>query len=90
MKFRLVKNDHSSKHLQEIAAKRRRGLTAALHNHVEWKKVFCGRDILSTFTVRYGKGLSYKAMRDMIVNAMSERGHRPSGMRRILAAIDSA
>ena len=86
----LVKKDLSSEQLGAMATERRAGLTAALNDSVEWKKVFRGRDILSTFTARYGKGLSYQAMRDMIVNAMSERGLRPSGMLRILAAIDNA
>ena len=71
-----------------MAIERRDALAAALGDAIEWKKVFRGRDILSTFTARYGKGLSYHALRDMIVNTMSEQGYRPSGMLRILAAID--
>lgn len=86
----LVENDLSPEQLEAIATQRRDTLTAALNDSTKWRKVFRGRDILSTFTARYGKGLSYQAMRDMIVNAMSERGHRPSGMVRILAAIDNA
>lgn len=86
----LVKKDLSSEKLKVIATERREALTVALDDSMEWKKVFRGRDILSTFAARYGKGLSYQAMRDMIVNAMSERGLRPSGMLRILAAIDNA
>ena len=85
----LAKTELSSEQLQSIAAERRENLTAALNDSTEWKKVFRGRDILSTFTARFGKGLSYQAMRDMIVNAMSEGGHRPPGMLRILAAIDN-
>lgn len=87
---RLVKTELSSEQLAAIANERREALTTALGDSQEWKKVFRGRDILSTFTARYGKGLSYQAIRDMIVNAMSERGHRPSGMLRILAAIDNS
>ncbi len=87
---RLVETDLSPEQLESIAAERRKALTAALGDSGEWKKVFRGRDILSTFTARYGKGLSYQAMRDMIVNAMSEQGRRPPGMVRILAAIDNA
>ena len=86
----LVETDLSSKQLESIATERRESLKAALDDPIEWKKVFRGRDILSTFSSRYGKGLSYQAMRDMIVNAMSEQGQRPSGMLRILAAIDNA
>ena len=86
----LVKTDLSRGNLESVAAERRETLTVALHDPTEWKKVFRGRDILATFTKRYGKGLSYQAIRDMIVSAMSERGHRPSGMLRILAAIDNA
>ena len=86
----LVKNDLSQSNLESVAADRREALTSALHDPAEWKKVFRGRDILVTFTERYGKGLSYQAMRDMIVNTMSDRGYRPSGMLRILAAIDNA
>ena len=86
---RLVKTDLSSEQLESIATERREALITALGDSMEWKSVFRGRDILSSFTSRYGKGLSYRAMRDMIVNAMSERGHRPPGMLRILAAIDN-
>lgn len=86
----LVKTDLSATHLETIATARRTALTEALDDSMEWKKVFRGRDILSTFAARYGKGLSYQAMRDMIVNAMAEQGHRPPGMLRILAAIDNA
>ena len=86
----LVKNELSQSNLEAVAAERREVLTTALHDPVEWKKVFRGRNILVTFTERYGKGLSYQAMRDMIVNTMSDRGCRPSGMLRILAAIDNA
>ena len=86
----LVQNDLSQSNLESVAAERREVLTSALHDPVEWKKVFRGRDILVTFTERYGKGLSYQAMRDMIVNTMSDQGYRPSGMLRILAAIDNA
>lgn len=85
----LVETDLSSEHLESLATERRETLTSALDDSMEWKKVFRGRVILSTFTTRYGKGLSYQAMRDMIVNAMSEQGHRPAGMLRILAAIDN-
>ena len=87
---RLVKDELSLENLESIADERREALTLALRDLTEWKKVFRGRDILATFTSRYGKGLSYQTLRDMIVNAMSERGHRPSGMVRILAAIDNA
>lgn len=86
----LVKTDLSEAQLESIATERREALTTALGDTMEWMKVFRGRDILSTFAARYGKGLSYQAMRDMIVNAMAERGHRPPGMLRILAAIDNA
>ena len=86
----LVKTDLSATHLETVATARRTTLTEALGDSMEWKKVFRGRDILSTFAARYGKGLSYQAMRDMIVNAMAEKGHRPPGMLRILAAIDNA
>ena len=86
----LVNTDLSSEQLETIADERREALTVALGDSNEWNKVFRGRDILSTFTARYGKGLSYQAIRDMIVNAMSERGHRPAGMVRILAAIDNS
>lgn len=86
----LVETDLSLQHLESMADERREDLKAALSDPVKWKSVFRGRDILSTFTSRYGKGLSYRAMRDMIVNAMSERRHRPHGMLQILAAIDNA
>ena len=86
----LVKTDLSPANLESVAAERREALIVALRDPIEWKKVFRGRDILATFTKRYGKGLSYQVIRDMIVNTMSERGHRPPGMLRILAAIDNA
>ena len=86
----LVKSDLAEGELDSVAAERRKELTQALRDSTEWKRVFRGRDILATFTKRYGKGVSYQAIRDMIVNTMSERGHRPSGMLRILAAIDNA
>ena len=85
----LVKTELSSEQLQSIAEKRRENLAAALDDPTEWKRVFRGRDILSTFTARFCKGHSYQAIRDMIVNRMSERGHRPPGMLRILAAIEN-
>lgn len=86
----LAKDQLSLEKLEAIASERRVGLTAALDDGRKWKRVFRGRDVLSTFTARYGKGLSYQFMRDMIVNTMSERGHRPPGMLQILAAIDNA
>lgn len=85
----LVKTDLSAEQLEAIANERRAALTAALSDSSEWKRVFRGRDILASFTSRYGRGLRYRAMRDMIVNAMSTRRHRPPGMLRILAAIDN-
>ena len=87
---RLVKGELSSEQLEAIATERRKVLVAALDDGREWRRVFRGRDVLAEFTTRYGKGLNYQRMRDMIVNAMAERGHRPSGMLQILAAIDSA
>ena len=87
---KLVINDLSQRNLEAVATERRKLLTSALGNPTEWKTVFCGRDILTTSTKRYGKGQSYQAMRDMIVSSMSERGHRPSGKLRILAPIDNA
>lgn len=87
---RLVERELSPENLESVSDERRRALTLALRDPAEWKRVFRGRDILATFTKLYGKGMSYQAIRDMIVNAMSERGHRPSGMVRILAAIDNA
>lgn len=86
----LVKTDLSPEQLEAVATERREALKVALGDSTEWKKLFRGRDILSAFTARYCKDLSYNAMRDMIVNTMSEQGHRPAGMLRILAAIDSA
>ena len=86
----LVTAELSPEQLEASATERREALTAALRDSTEWKRVFRGRDILSSFTGRYGKGLSYQFMRDMIVNAMAERGHRPSGMVHVLAAIDNA
>ena len=86
----LVQAELSEEQLKSIAAERRDTLSAALRDPVEWKRVFRGRDILATFAARYGKGLSYQALRVMIVNTMSERGYRPPGMLRILAAIDNA
>jgi len=85
----LVSGELSSEHLGAIATARRTTLRAALGDAGEWKKVFRGKDILAGFTARYGRGLSYRTMRDMIVNEMAERGHRPAGMLRILAAIDN-
>ena len=86
---RLAKTELSQGQLESIARKRREDLRMALDDSMEWKSVFRGRDILSIFTSRYVKGLNYRAIRDMIVNAMSEKRHRPSGMLRILAAIDN-
>jgi len=63
----LVKTDLSPESLESVAAERREALKTALHDPVEWKRVFRGRDILAAFTKRYGKGLSYQAIRDMIV-----------------------
>ncbi|MYA41192.1 MAG: AAA family ATPase [Gemmatimonadetes bacterium] len=85
----LVKTDLSEEQLAAIADERRAALKAALRDSQEWKSAFRGRDILASFTARYGKGLRYRAMRDMIVNAMSTQRHRPPGMLRILAAIDN-
>lgn len=85
----LVSDELSQERLESIASERREALNAALQHSDEWKKVFRGRDVLSTFTTRFVKGVSYQAMRDMIVNAMAEKGYRPSGMLRILAAIDN-
>lgn len=85
----LVGTDLSEESLRNLAASKRQELEAALQTD-EWKKVFRGRDILSSFVKRYGKNLNYQTMRDMIVNAMAEDGHRPSGMLKILAAIDTS
>ena len=86
----LVKNELSEAVLDTVATERRKTLRDALTDPIEWKKVFRGRDILTTFTSRYGKGLAYQVLRDSLVNAMSEKGIRPNGMLRILEAIDSA
>ena len=86
----LQRAELSADELQAVATERREALSVALADSDEWKRVFRGRDILSGFTTRYVKGLSYRAMRDMIVNAMAERGRRPAGMLRILAAIDNS
>ena len=85
----LVSDELSQERLESTASERREALNVALRHSDEWKKVFRGRDVLSTFTSRFVKGVSYQAMRDMIVNAMAEKGYRPSGMLRILAAIDN-
>ena len=85
----LVDTELSEKTLRELASKRREQLKAALQSE-EWKRVFRGRDILSSFVSKYGKNMNYQAMRDMIVNTMAEDGHRPSGMLKILAAIDTS
>ncbi|MCY3985781.1 MAG: AAA family ATPase [Candidatus Dadabacteria bacterium] len=85
----LVDTDLSEEALGNLALERQEQLKAALHSD-EWRKVFRGRDILSSFVKTYGKNLNYQAMRDMIVNAMAEDGHRPSGMLKILAAIDKS
>ncbi len=85
----LVDTDLSEETLRELASERREQLNAALQSD-EWKRVFRGRDILSSFAHRYGKNLNYQGMRDMIVNTMAEDSHRPSGMLKILAAIDTS
>lgn len=54
----LEKEELSVGELEAVAAERRETLSAALEDPGEWKRVFRGRDVLSTFTSRYGKGLS--------------------------------
>ncbi len=85
----LVDADLSEATLNALASERRKQLEEALQSD-KWKSVFRGKDILSSFVSMYGKNLNYRAMRDMIVNAMAEEGHRPSGMLKILAAIDTS
>ena len=85
----LVDTDLSEGTLSGLASERREQLKAALQSD-EWKRVFRGRDILSSFVSKYGKNLNYQAMRDILVNTMAEDGHRPSGMLKILAAIDTS
>lgn len=87
---KLVQDELSAACLEGIAAERRETLQEALRDPERWKRVFRGRDVLSGFTSRYGKGVNYQLLRDMIVNAMAERGERPPGMVRVLAAIDNA
>ena len=85
-----VETNLSPETLESIATERRKVLEAALQDPDEWKRVFRGKDILSTFSEKYFRKTRYQTVRDMIVNRMSERGRRPLGMQRILAAIDSA
>ena len=85
----LVDTELSEETLSELASERRAQLEAALRSE-EWKRLFRGRDILSSFVKNYVKNLNYQAMRDMIVNTMADDGHRPSGMLKILAAIDTS
>jgi len=85
----LIKTELSSEQLEAAATERREILKAALGNSTKWKSVFRGRNLLSKFISKYGnKSLKYEIMRDMIVNVMSEQGHRPPGMLRILETID--
>lgn len=86
----LVETDLSPETLDSIAMERRKKIEAALQDPDEWKRVFRGKDVLSAFSKKYFKQMRYQIVRDMIVNLMSERGYRPPGMQRILAAIDSA
>ena len=85
----LVSTDLSEETLRELAVERRAQLRSALESD-EWKRVFRGRDILSSFASKYAKNLNYQAMRDMIVNTMAEDTFRPSGMLKILAEIDTS
>ncbi|MCY3627058.1 MAG: hypothetical protein OXG88_05405 [Gammaproteobacteria bacterium] len=85
----LVTTDLSEKTLSELASERREQLKAALQSD-EWRRVFRGKSILSSFVSKYGKNLNYQTMRDMVVNTMAEEGFRPSGMLKILAAIDTS
>jgi len=86
----LAKTELSSEQLKLVAAERREVLKEALDDSEEWKKVFRGRDILTTFASRFAKTLGYQPLRDMIVNGMSEQGIVPPGMLRVMRAIDDA
>ena len=73
--------------LEHAAAGRRKTLVDALESD-RWKKEFRGRDILKVFTKKYGRGMRYEVMRDIIVVAMAEKGIRPPGMLAVLEQID--
>ena len=73
--------------LEHVAARRRTTLVDALESD-RWKKEFRGRNILKVFARKYGRGMRYEVMRDMIVVAMAEKGIRPPGMLVVLEQID--
>ena len=73
--------------LEDTAQVKRKSLFEALEG-TRWKKEFIGRDILKAFVQKYGRGIRYEVMRDMIVVTMAERGIRPPGMLEVLEQID--
>ena len=52
-----------------------------------WKAEFRGRDILHQFAGREGLRIPYERFRNLILSEMSEVGHQPPGMKRIVDTI---
>jgi hypothetical protein len=52
-----------------------------------WKAEFRGRDVLQRFTQKVGLQVPYEQLRNLIASRMSEHGHQPPGMKRIIDAI---
>ena len=82
-----VQNELADGKIQNRRDKMENDLAKALETE-KWKEKFRGRDILKEFSGLHCKGLPYERFRDMVVNRMQQRGHRPSGMHTILRNID--
>jgi len=53
----------------------------------EWKKTLPGREILKRFSDRYGAGIGYERLRNLVIAAMRRSGFRPSGMATVVKEI---
>ncbi|GAB2798984.1 AAA family ATPase [Dyella kyungheensis] len=52
-----------------------------------WMKIFPGRDVLRRLVQKLNITVSYEALRNLILAKMSQDGHRPSGMVKVLSKV---
>ena len=72
--------------LQERERHLRSRLETALKDDT-WQSSFRGRDILKRFTNRYGNGIAYEVIRNLIIAKMRDQTFQPPGMKKVIEAI---
>jgi len=82
----LCDSDLNSQKLSELQQRFGQEYQAALKDG-SWIKTFRGRDVLSLFTEKFVRGMSYEYFRDLIITRMSELDFKPPGMSQIINSI---